>query len=58
MALANISGIPDKHWQPPFVSLETTYVEIINLIKVTRVNIQFPNLKTFFFFSLIFIVDL
>ncbi|XP_020706370.1 peptidyl-prolyl cis-trans isomerase-like 1 [Athalia rosae] len=29
MALANISGIPDKHWQPPFVALETTMGEIL-----------------------------
>lgn len=26
MALTNISGIPDKHWQPPFVAFETTQV--------------------------------
>ncbi|XP_053971271.1 peptidyl-prolyl cis-trans isomerase-like 1 [Hylaeus anthracinus] len=29
MALANISGIPDKHWQPPFVALETTMGELV-----------------------------
>ncbi|EGI61931.1 PREDICTED: peptidyl-prolyl cis-trans isomerase-like 1 [Acromyrmex echinatior] len=28
MCLANISGVPDKHWQPPFVVFETTMGEV------------------------------
>lgn len=28
MCVANISGVPDKHWQPPFVVFETTMGEI------------------------------
>ncbi|XP_014484161.1 PREDICTED: peptidyl-prolyl cis-trans isomerase-like 1 [Dinoponera quadriceps] len=28
MCLPSISGIPDKHWQPPFVTFETTMGEI------------------------------
>lgn len=34
MALTNISGIPDKHWQPPIVALETTWVFTITLKSV------------------------
>lgn len=26
MAVTTASGIPDKHWQPPFVALDTTWV--------------------------------
>lgn len=45
MALANISGIPDKHWQPPFVVFETTYVHESNYIYFIYKHYDYTDIK-------------